>query len=62
MARTPKPAPTHSRGHTAGIVGAVLGLAAAGTAAGVAVSRVATRRVRAAELSGGKQRSDALLR
>jgi pimeloyl-ACP methyl ester carboxylesterase len=37
----------HSR---AGIVGAVVGLAAAGTAAGVAVSRIAARRVRAAEL------------
>ena len=39
-----------SRAHTAGIVGTVVGLAAAGTAAGVAVSRIATRRVRAAEL------------
>ena len=39
--------PKHSR---AGIVGAVVGLAAAGTAAGVAVSRIAARRVRAAEL------------
>ena len=62
MARAPKPKPTHSRGHTAGVVGAVIGLAAAGTAAGVAVSRVAARRVRAAELSGGKQLADARLR
>jgi pimeloyl-ACP methyl ester carboxylesterase len=65
MARAPKPAPApakHSRGRTAGIVGAVVGLAAAGTAAGVAVSRIAARRVRAAELSGGKQRADAVLR
>jgi hypothetical protein len=43
MSRAPKPA--HSRTHTAGIVGALLGLAAAGTAAGVAVSRIAARRV-----------------
>lgn len=49
MAR-PKPAPKHSRAHTAGIVGTVVGLAAAGTAAGVAVTRIARRRVRAAEL------------
>lgn len=40
----------HGRGHTAGIVGAVIGLAAAGTAAGVAVSRIAARRVRASQL------------
>ena len=40
--RKPKPnAAPHSRGHTVGVVGALLGLAAAGTAAGVAVSRVA---------------------
>src|SRR5687767_1483903 len=50
MARASKPAPKHSRGHTAGVVGTVVGLAAAGTAAGVAVSRIAARRVRAAEL------------
>ena len=62
MARNPKPTPTHSRGHTAGVVGTVIGLAAAGTAAGVAVSRVAARRVRAAELSGGKRLADARLR
>src|SRR5687767_15932681 len=61
MARASKPAPKHSRGHTAGVVGAVLGLAAAGTAAGVAVTRVAARRVRAAEL-GGKTLADARLR
>ncbi|TQN41393.1 pimeloyl-ACP methyl ester carboxylesterase [Blastococcus colisei] len=42
--------PKHSRGYTAGIVGAVVGLAAAGTAVGVAVTRIAGRRVRAAEL------------
>jgi pimeloyl-ACP methyl ester carboxylesterase len=53
MARTPKPSPRqhHSRGRTAGIVGALVGLAAAGTAAGVAVSRVAARRVRAEEIA-----------
>jgi pimeloyl-ACP methyl ester carboxylesterase len=48
MARRQK-APSRPR-HTAGIVGAVVGLAAAGTAAGVAVSRIAARRVRAAQL------------
>jgi pimeloyl-ACP methyl ester carboxylesterase len=62
MARNPTPKPTHSRGHSAGVIGAVIGLAAAGTAAGVAVSRVAARRVRAAEISGGKQLADARLR
>jgi pimeloyl-ACP methyl ester carboxylesterase len=62
MARASKPAPKHSRGHTAGVVGAVLGLAAAGTAAGVAVSRIAARRVRAAEISAGTRRTKALLR
>jgi pimeloyl-ACP methyl ester carboxylesterase len=56
-----KPAGTSSRGHTVGVVGALIGLAAAGTAAGVAVSRVAARRVRAAEL-GGKALADARLR
>src|SRR4051812_50093495 len=50
MARSTHPPSRHSRGHTAGIVGVLLGLAAAGTAAGVAVTRVAGRRVRAAEL------------
>jgi pimeloyl-ACP methyl ester carboxylesterase len=40
----------NSRAHKAGIVGTVVGLAAAGTAAGVAVSRIAARRVRAAEM------------
>jgi pimeloyl-ACP methyl ester carboxylesterase len=50
MARSTRPPSRHSRGHTAGLVGVLLGLAAAGTAAGVAVTRVAGRRVRAAEL------------
>jgi pimeloyl-ACP methyl ester carboxylesterase len=50
MAGSTSPAPKHSRGHIAGIVGAVVGLAAAGTAVGVAVTRMAERRVRAAEL------------
>jgi pimeloyl-ACP methyl ester carboxylesterase len=52
MARPPRPKPAkahHGKGHTAGVVGAVVGLAAAGTAAGVAVSRIAARRVRAAQ-------------
>ena len=42
---------THGKAHTAGIVGAVVGLAAAGTAVGVAVTKMAGRRVRAAELT-----------
>jgi pimeloyl-ACP methyl ester carboxylesterase len=50
MARSTPPAPKHPRGHSAGIVGAVVGLAAAGTAVGVAISRIAGRRVRAAQL------------
>ena len=50
MARSRPPAPKSSRGHTAGIVGAVVGLAAAGTAVGVAVTRIAGRRVRAGDL------------
>jgi pimeloyl-ACP methyl ester carboxylesterase len=50
MGRSTPPAPKHSRGHAAGIVGALVGLAAAGTAVGVAVTRIAGRRVRAAEL------------
>ncbi|MDK3256250.1 alpha/beta fold hydrolase [Blastococcus capsensis] len=50
MARKQPPPTRHPRGVTAGLVGAVVGLAAAGTAAGVAVSRIAARRVRAAEL------------
>jgi pimeloyl-ACP methyl ester carboxylesterase len=58
MARAAKPKPggkpaakaAHGKGHTAGVVGAVVGLAAAGTAAGVALSRIAARRVRAAQL------------
>jgi pimeloyl-ACP methyl ester carboxylesterase len=51
MPRTPRPAGKHPRGRTAGIVGAVVGLAAAGTAAGVAISRVAARRVGAEDVS-----------
>ena len=54
MARTPKPParsqPVHRRRRTAGVVGTLVGLAAAGTAAGVALSRIAARRVRAAQL------------
>jgi pimeloyl-ACP methyl ester carboxylesterase len=50
MARSTRPAPKHLPGHTAGLVGALVGLAAAGTAVGVAVTRIAGRRVRAAEL------------
>ncbi|MGY2003916.1 alpha/beta fold hydrolase [Blastococcus sp. SYSU DS1024] len=50
MARPRPSAAKHPRARTAGLVGAVVGLAAAGTAAGVAVSRIAARRVRAAEL------------
>src|SRR4051794_24166549 len=50
MARSTHPPSRHSRGHTAGIVGVLLGLAPAGAAAGGAVPRVAGRRVRAAEL------------
>ncbi|WP_347057984.1 alpha/beta hydrolase [Blastococcus sp. HT6-30] len=50
MVRTRPPAGRHTRAQTAGLLGAVLGLAAAGTAAGMAVSRIAARRVRAAEL------------
>jgi hypothetical protein len=58
MAATPAKKPSPRTGltgavsrHPAGIVGGLIGLAAAGTAAGVAVSRMAGRRVRAAELS-----------
>jgi pimeloyl-ACP methyl ester carboxylesterase len=50
MGRATQPAGKRARGHVAGIVGAVVGLAAAGAAAGVTVSRIAARRVRAAEL------------
>jgi len=42
----------HHLGRTAGIVGAVVGLAAAGTAIGVAVTRSATSAVRANQLAG----------
>ncbi|MFP5370951.1 MAG: alpha/beta fold hydrolase, partial [Actinomycetes bacterium] len=63
MTRRPDPsASKRFRGRTAGILGAVLGLAAAGTAAGVAVGRVAVRRVEAAEVSGRKELADARLR
>jgi pimeloyl-ACP methyl ester carboxylesterase len=40
-----------SRSRTAGLVGALVGLAAAGTAVGVSVSRAAGRRVRAGEVA-----------
>ena len=40
----------HSRGRTAGIVGALVGLVAAGAAVGVTASRAAGRRVRAGEV------------
>jgi pimeloyl-ACP methyl ester carboxylesterase len=68
MARTPRPRPpkpakpAHGKGHTAGIVGAVVGLAAAGTAAGVALSRIAARRVRAAQLGQAGELAAAHLR
>jgi pimeloyl-ACP methyl ester carboxylesterase len=42
----------HVPGGRAGLIGAVLGLAAAGTAVGVAVTRTTTSRVRAAQLAG----------
>ena len=48
-----KSEPSHGKAHKVGVVGAVVGLAAAGTAAGVAISRIAARRVRAAELGDG---------
>ena len=50
MAR-PAPLPASSRGHTAGIVGALVGLVAAGAAVGVAVTRMAGRRILAEELA-----------
>jgi pimeloyl-ACP methyl ester carboxylesterase len=59
MARSAPPS-KHSRGQAAGIVGAVLGLAAAGTAVGVAVTRAAARRVRAGEVGGPADRARAL--
>jgi pimeloyl-ACP methyl ester carboxylesterase len=66
MARSSKPAPKplrkqgadHPRARTAGVVGAVVGLAAAGTAAGIAVSRIAARRVRAGQLVPASQLRD----
>ncbi len=51
--RHPRPRPRtggHPARHKAGLVGAVLGLAAAGTAVGVAVSRAAARRIGAERL------------
>jgi pimeloyl-ACP methyl ester carboxylesterase len=50
MASHPRRAGQH-RGRTAGLVGALVGLAAAGTAVGVSVSRAAGRRVRAGEVA-----------
>jgi pimeloyl-ACP methyl ester carboxylesterase len=50
MRRSTSSPAKHSRGRVAGVVGAVVGLAAAGTAVGVAVTRIAGRRVHAAEL------------
>ena len=50
----------HPRARRAGVLGAVVGLAAAGTAAGVAVSRIAARRVRAAELGSVAGQADRL--
>jgi pimeloyl-ACP methyl ester carboxylesterase len=47
----PRSTGKHSRSRTAGLVGALVGLAAAGTAVGVSVSRVAGRRVRAGEVA-----------
>jgi pimeloyl-ACP methyl ester carboxylesterase len=56
--------PAHPRAHTAGVIGAVVGLAAAGTAAGVALSRIAARRVRAGDLTSppGRPQTAAQLR
>jgi len=51
MAHPPRTGSKHPRGRTAGIVGALVGLAAAGTAVGVTVSRAAGRRVRAGEVA-----------
>ena len=59
MARR-QPDARHPRGVAAGVVGAVVGLAAAGSAVGVAVSRIAARRVRAAELGPAAQLSSGL--
>jgi pimeloyl-ACP methyl ester carboxylesterase len=59
MARPWKP--VHGPGYTAGVVGAVVGLAAAGTAAGVALSRIAARRVRAAQLGDAGERAAELV-
>ena len=77
MARTPKPktkpkpkpkttavavVSSPSSHRTAGIIGTVVGLAAAGTAIGVAVSRIASRRVQAAERAPGFGEAQAELR
>jgi pimeloyl-ACP methyl ester carboxylesterase len=66
MAARRKREHAHHPRHTAGIVGALLGLAAAGTAVGVAVSRAAARRVGAERLGSAAGlppgRSDAELR
>ncbi|HEV7871865.1 MAG TPA: alpha/beta hydrolase [Modestobacter sp.] len=42
----------HHLGRTAGLIGAVVGVAAAGTAVGVAVTRSATSRIRANQVAG----------
>ena len=47
----PRSTGKHSRSRTAGLVGALVGLAAAGTAVGVSVSRAAGRRVKAGEVA-----------
>ncbi|HYH26691.1 MAG TPA: alpha/beta hydrolase [Blastococcus sp.] len=60
MARDAKPARKHPKAHAAGLIGGLLGLAAAGTAVGVAVSRIATRRVRAAELGPAAELPESL--
>jgi pimeloyl-ACP methyl ester carboxylesterase len=59
MASPPRKAHPHRK---AGIVGTLVGLAAAGTAVGIAVSRSASRRVRAAELAAGYGQAQAALR
>ncbi|MCW2699739.1 MAG: hypothetical protein JWQ45_1274 [Blastococcus sp.] len=51
MAAHGRPARPHSRGRTAGILGALVGLAAAGAAVGVSASRAAGRRVSAGQVA-----------
>ena len=51
MAAQRRSGSAHSRGRTAGIVGALVGLVAAGAAVGVTASRAAGRRVRAGEVA-----------